>query len=402
MRILIVHTHAAVIGGVESYLETLMPELIRRGHELALLYESPVAKGSAILCHGAAAYSMFCTGSIGTAAALAAALDWEPDVFFAHSVVDPHLEAALLKRLPSAIFVHDYQRTCPTGTMSHARPAISVCRRAAGPACLLMHYPRRCGGLSPLTMIRRYRAQQESAALLKQYSAVIVASQWMRSNVAANGVAVAGIAVLAPPGGAGACAPPPSWRTPSGQILFIGRLLPVKGCAVLIDALAILREQDSFPLALTVAGRGPEESSLCEQARRRRVPVEFSGWADAAARDRLLGEADLVVVPSIWPEPYGMVGREAAAFGVPSVAFDTGGIRDWLRPGTSGELAPADPPSAEGLASAIFRALGDAAHFNALRRGAWEQALTGDVRTHAERLERILESAAAAQRTARV
>ena len=46
-----------------------------------------------------------------------------------------------------------------------------------------------------------------------------------------------------------------------------------------------------------------------------------------------------------------MVGIEAGAYGLPAVAFDVGGISDWLIPGFSGELAPGNPPAAEGLAA---------------------------------------------------
>jgi glycosyltransferase involved in cell wall biosynthesis len=80
---------------------------------------------------------------------------------------------------------------------------------------------------------------------------------------------------------------------------------------------------------------------------------------------------DILAVPSLWPEPFGVVGIEAGYCGLPSVAFATGGIPSWLRPGLSGELAPT-PPSVGGLADAIVRALRDPAHLDALRLGAWQ------------------------------
>src|SRR6202034_271377 len=96
----------------------------------------------------------------------------------------------------------------------------------------------------------------------------------------------------------------------------------------------------------------------------------------------LMRQADLVAVPSLWPEPFGLVGIEAGCFGVPAVGFAVGGIPDWLIPGQTGELAPADPPTVEGLAEAIVRALEDPAHYQKLCSGAWEMAKRFSLERH--------------------
>jgi glycosyltransferase involved in cell wall biosynthesis len=46
------------------------------------------------------------------------------------------------------------------------------------------------------------------------------------------------------------------------------------------------------------------------------------------------------MVPSVWPEPMGLAGIEAMRFGLPVVAFDAGGISDWLTDGENGFLVP--------------------------------------------------------------
>ena len=48
----------------------------------------------------------------------------------------------------------------------------------------------------------------------------------------------------------------------------------------------------------------------------------------------------LLVVPSVWPEPFGSVGMAAARCGVPAAAFAVGGIPQWLHDGVNGHLAP--------------------------------------------------------------
>ncbi len=104
-------------------------------------------------------------------------------------------------------------------------------------------------------------------------------------------------------------------------------------------------------------------------------------------------QADLLVVPSVWPEPYGLVGVEAGGLGLPAAGYAVGGIPEWLIPGHSGELAPGDPPTVDGLADAIVRAVADPAHYAKLCRGAWETSGSSTLRSHLEYLEPILEDA---------
>jgi glycosyltransferase involved in cell wall biosynthesis len=151
-----------------------------------------------------------------------------------------------------------------------------------------------------------------------------------------------------------------------------------------------------IPLSLTVAGDGPERPRLERRVRAQRLDVHFAGWVDPAARNRIIREADLLVLPSVWPEPWGLAGLEAACAGVPTVAFAAGGIPEWLEPGVSGELAPASPPTAAGLAAAIARALGDADHYARLRLGAWQGAARYSMEHHLDTLLAVLARAAAA------
>jgi len=99
-------------------------------------------------------------------------------------------------------------------------------------------------------------------------------------------------------------------------------------------------------------------------------------------------------MPSIWPEPFGMSGPEAAAHGIPAAAFAVGGIPEWLQDGDNGHLAPADPPGAEALADAVTRCLGDREHYRRLRQGAFCRAATYDLGGHLGKLIQVLDEAA--------
>ena len=129
------------------------------------------------------------------------------------------------------------------------------------------------------------------------------------------------------------------------------------------------------PVSLTIAGEGPCRLEWQSKARRleSRVPgleVVFPGWINGETKSAILADTDLLVVPSVWPEPYGIVGDEAGALGVPATAFRLGGIPEWLADGVNGTLAPGSPPTSDGLADAVARALGDDSTYRSLRAGA--------------------------------
>ena len=113
-------------------------------------------------------------------------------------------------------------------------------------------------------------------------------------------------------------------------------------------------------------------------------------------RTRLFGDAHLLVVPSLWPEPFGLIGLEAAACGVPAAAFDVGGISEWLHDGVSGYLAPANPPPAAALAAAIVKCLRDRPTHDALSQGALEIASRHSMDAHVTALLGVLTRPASA------
>ena len=99
-------------------------------------------------------------------------------------------------------------------------------------------------------------------------------------------------------------------------------------------------------------------------------------------------------MPSLWPEPFGLVGLEAARHRLPVAAFAVGGIPDWLRPGVNGYLAPGDPPTARGLADAIIACLKDPETHARLRDGAGRVAAEFSLDRHMDALMRVLNDAA--------
>ena len=178
------------------------------------------------------------------------------------------------------------------------------------------------------------------------------------------------------------------------HILFAGRMEKLKGGHVLLDALDRLDGDVRRNLRVTFAGDGRERARWEQRAAhvsRGEVEIRFVGWQP---RTTLYNDVDLLVVPSLWPEPLGLVGLEAAAEGVPAVAFDVGGIREWLIDGVTGRLVPANPPSAAALARSLEQCLGDPGTLASWGHAAAAASRRLTLGTHVDALEGTLARAA--------
>jgi glycosyltransferase involved in cell wall biosynthesis len=184
---------------------------------------------------------------------------------------------------------------------------------------------------------------------------------------------------------------PPNWR-----LLFLGRMDFLKGGHVFLNALPIVSAALKQPLEITFAGDGPQRKAWERQAasvqrRNQDVRIKFTGWVSGSKREALWNNCDLLVVPSVWPEPFGLVGPEAGLHGVPIAAFAVGGITDWLSSGVNGFLADGDPPTSAGLAEAIIRCCCDPEIHAHLRRGAEAMAHRFNIKNHLTGLLSVFE-----------
>jgi glycosyltransferase involved in cell wall biosynthesis len=234
-----------------------------------------------------------------------------------------------------------------------------------------------------LPVLKNYFLNRRQLAMLRKTIQVQVASSGMHAEYLRHGFAEAKVKLNPYPATCVADTTPPSQRPISGTVAFVGRLTSVKGGDYLIRALDSVRRNGKVPvpLRLEVAGAGPDLPRLRELANKLAVPAQFYGWLGAGEVENVMRQADLLAVPSLWPEPFGLVGLEAGCMGVPSVGYAHGGITDWLVDGKSGALAPS-PPTVAGLADAIVRALADPQRHHVLRVGAWEIAKRFSVKRH--------------------
>ncbi|MCI0521806.1 MAG: glycosyltransferase [Chloroflexi bacterium] len=144
-------------------------------------------------------------------------------------------------------------------------------------------------------------------------------------------------------------------------LLFVGRIEPLKGIAVLLEALAILRRQE-VKVCLAIIGGDPDQNQEGEMARLQALCKQY-GLEDMVAflgkrsQDTLpyyYSAALAVVMPSQY-ESFGMVALEAMACGTPVVASQVGGLAYLVQDGVTGYTIPVDEPDllAERLAALV-------------------------------------------------
>jgi glycosyltransferase involved in cell wall biosynthesis len=139
------------------------------------------------------------------------------------------------------------------------------------------------------------------------------------------------------------------------NLVFLGRLVHLKGAHHLVEAMGHLRGR--LPARALLIGEGEEYGPLRDQCRELGVldKVNFLGWLDNPWQ--VLASADLLVQPSL-TEAFPQAIVEAMALGIPVVASDCSpGIRDLLEYGKCGRLVP--PGNSKALAVAIEEVMAD-------------------------------------------
>ena len=174
-------------------------------------------------------------------------------------------------------------------------------------------------------------------------------------------------------------------------VLFLGRIVPIKGADLLVEAAAA-----APGVAVWIAGDGPDLERLRERARAARLDVSFLGRVDRRRRRLALEACDAVAVPSRIEasgrtEGAPVVCRESYAAGRPVIATRTGGLVEIVEENRTGLLvAPGDP---EALAGALARFGSDPDLRRRLAEGAASRSAGASMAVTAARFDAIITAA---------
>lgn len=321
-------------GGIASYVMSLCDVLTRAGHEILVLHadkNGPHDPSRRIF--KVEDFDLAAAGPEKTKEAAAVLESWQPDIVHVQDCNNFPFETLVRSRFPAVRSLHIYD-FCPSGTKFHHALG-RACDRPTGPVCLPMMVVRRCTlSKRPGVIWNAYRHTVEANRNLAGYSKVIFPSEYVRRQAVRTGLREEHTEALY---FFRECAPLQE-RPEEHMIMFTGRIVREKGLDLLIRALSYMKR--SIPWKLNVDGAGPDLEYCFKQTRRYDLEnrVQFMGWMNGNDHWEMYRRASIVAVPSVWPEPFGLVGIEAMSFAKPVVAFGSGGIPEWLRDGETGFL----------------------------------------------------------------
>jgi glycosyltransferase involved in cell wall biosynthesis len=345
------------IGGGDLYVERILEPLERIGIQSSVAYFNcnPGRSWSHLKTYHIPELMHFSGSARNGVARLREVIrELQPEAAFVHFLPNENIGLALVRTLPTVYYALDYQAICPAGTQ-WLRVPNQPCGRTVGLACLISAYTAGCYTRRPRPLFAAYHHTRATHHWLR-HACILVPSRFSQKRFLAAGFAAEQLFILPLPIYTTSRVPTALHSVRPPIILFAGRLVREKGLDDLLHALASLTH---LAWRLVIAGDGPERETYQALALQLGLSerVEFLGWLNDSGLDYLYTQAAFMVVPSRWPEPFGMVGPEAMVRGLPVIAYATGGIQDWLIDGETGlAVSPGDLSS---LSQAIRRLLED-------------------------------------------
>lgn len=175
-------------------------------------------------------------------------------------------------------------------------------------------------------------------------------------------------------------------------VLFVGRLVEMKGCEYLIRSMS--KVQETLPeVGLVVIGDGPLRKSLEVIASKKIKNIRFLGFQPPSVVKTWLNRAKAFCVPSIkaksgHTDAFGIVFAEAQAMGLPVVTFDSGGISEAVEQGRTGYLVPEKDEAA--LAECLIQVLEDPILWEKLSQAAMSRIRKKfDIQQQTQKLEEL-------------
>jgi glycosyltransferase involved in cell wall biosynthesis len=246
--------------------------------------------------------------------------------------------AAARLRVPLVQMLHDYYLACPNSCMF--KGGIN-CARQCRPCHVVGTARRRLSHLpaAVISLSRRVLQRLEASGLFARvpYKTVINGADNTTVNAA-----------------------PRSDKPPGSTLVvgYLGRMENTKGIEVLLDAAALLPQQQ---ITVLLGGKGPESYVNGLKARYAAPNIQFLGFVKPAD---LFSRIDVLVVPSVWEEPLGRVIYEGYAHGIPAIVSNVGGMPEIVDSGRTGFVFQSG--DAADLADCLRRALAQGwrgAHF---------------------------------------
>ncbi len=338
MKLLFVHEGLGALAGAEANAHITATELKRRGHTVGIIHGPSTGKGETAWRETFS--DRFPLGERGNAMRVTAAVkSFEPDIIYVHKMAQLEVIEALVESgIPLVRMVHDHDIYCMR-SYKYNYFTRKICTKAAGLRCIFpcgASLARNHEGGFPFKFIS-YTDKKREIALNHQFHRMIVVTNYMKDELLRNGFEAAKIEIHPPVPRMG----DPELRSTFSErnlIVYAGQIIRGKGVDVLLESLARL----TVPFECIILGDGSHRA-FCEKLSKKLKldrHVRFMGFVPQEDLKNFYRECTIMAISSVWPEPFATIGMEAMRYGIPVVAFDAGGIKDWLKDGENGFLVP--------------------------------------------------------------
>lgn len=342
MKILLQNQYDDLLGGVETYFKLIVDTLIEKGHEVIAVYTKSGKKRDiknkghkafyfpnldlAENIYFSKARNKEIKKDLGLLESIV--IKERPGLIHLNNTHYPRQYRILNKYAPIIQTVHDFFNCC---NMVLKMLPDGVCDNPLGISC----FKNKCISGTSIMELQRFMSKYKNREAMKGFRRLLVTTPYMKEVLICNGFAEDSIQVV------------PlfveDWgintidRDNKNVIIYAGRLAKEKGVIHFIHMLKALSVD--FKAFIIGDGSQREECENLVSIMGLSGRVEFTGFLDRNEIKDYFAQASVVVIPSLWPEPFCLVGLEAMSCSRPVVAYDVGGISSWLRDNYNGFLA---------------------------------------------------------------
>jgi glycosyltransferase involved in cell wall biosynthesis len=363
MKILLVSYYGWLFGGGETYLFNLADELQAGGHDIRIFtsdngYREHTLKTDYTfsIAHTRIGWAFCSLFNFQSLRALKKVLeDFDPDVVHINSLsneVSPSVTWAL-KKYPTLLFVHSQY-------MFMTEKALPLTKKV----------------YAYINVVAKKKIIRNVDLVLAPSSSLLKTIPTNQFFAKAVGLGIAPLSY--------------SPLTRFERLIFIGRLAPDKGVDVLLEALGeVVKIRPT--VHLDIIGSGSEETHLKELVTQLSLDhnVTFIGYVERLRAMSYVRRATVLVLPSVYEEPFGLSGLEALFVGRPVIASRIGGIPEWLNE-TCGKLVT--PGDVDELSVAILNILSDKNKLIKMSKVAHNHAQPYSIQSHASKMKNIYQS----------
>lgn len=343
MQVVVVHNHYQFQGGEDESFQSEVRILQEAGHQVVAFTEhnDRVNNLGHVRTAGRTVWSVEAYRQVRDILR-----SGKPDMLHVQNffpLISPSVYyAARAEKVPVVQSLRNYRLLCPAATFFRDGHICEDCMGKAVPWPGVVHNCYRSSKKATMAvtaMISTHHVLQTWVEMVDLYVALteFARQKFIEGGLPANKIVVKPNFVYPDPG---------LGEHRGGYMLFVGRLSSEKGINTLLRAWEHLETQRE----LVIVGSGPLKTEV-EQAAQRIAGVKYLGQRSVEDVYALMGEAEALILPSEWYEPFGRVAIEAFAKGTPVIAANIGAMSELVEHERTGLLFT--PGDAADLASKV-------------------------------------------------